>query len=1073
VTLAAGRLNAASGQHLGSVFAVTRHLALTSFHCVRDSREGAVISRVRCAWPNETNDATVHNWDQNIDVAVLRLTRPLPDSLDPIPLSGDVASNEPFIAHGSPATLSELDRASVNGWVIEPNAQMPDGSPGIELLCFPALAGMSLQGLSGAPVLTGNPKKAVGLIRWNPTQAEHPERAEGALAYAVPAKRIFQRWSELAPAANLPELVRELANRHRARDVDGVYASVRTLLLADGLHLDKDNLRVIPGSDGGRSRLVAIDEGCAVIGVERDLSNGTTLAFAERELAEVAIKLSTWADQRYVAILTDGVMWRLYRVPSSRLQHVDTETADPRAPGRLLGWLEAVLATARDIPPDRDQIESKLGSRSPSHKLDVAELTDLYQAHSDLPTVKIKRYMWAKLLTTASGTTFADEDSLFITHTLLVATAKVIGHAVLDLHLNRPDANASALMSGALFSEAGITGAIEADFFDWVTEVPGGEALIMKLAQHLSRFDWRQVNHDVLKQIYESVIPKPTRHQLGEYYTPDWLAEAIVTKRVQHPLRQRILDASCGSGTFLFHTIRSYLNSADTEGMTTADAINGLVDHVIGIDVHPVAVTLARVTYLLAIGGHRLQRHRQEFTVPVFLGDSMRWGQEVNLLTYDYSGLSVSTRLDPESFVTGTAAPSQPEFGTQLNFPDRVVTDTGRFDQLVARLAKLATSRAPGPPYPSLQETFQLFGIRLDEQPVLGQTFENMCRLHDEGKDHIWGYYVRNLARPAWLSRSANQVDVLVGNPPWLYYRYMTGRQQASFRQMCEERGLWSGGVAATNQDLAALFVTRCIELYLKPGGQFGYVMPWAVLPRPGQDSRRPHFGFRRGSYPTSAGIVKVAFTQTWDLHQVRPSFFPLPACVVLGRRQQADDSAVPLPEQAQSWAGRFATERATWIEAAPHISILTAELPVPITRQSPYADKFRQGATVLPRFLFLVNPGRASPLGAVADQRPVRSRRSATEKDPWKQLADVSGAVESEFIRPVYLGECILPFLCLLPLQAVIPWDGDRLLRYGDMGLGHRPGLADWLQRPRGSGRSTAAVNGLLLPNGLTTGAE
>src|SRR5260370_16310417 len=97
--------------------------------------------------------------------------------------------------------------------------------------------------------------------------------------------------------------------------------------------------------------------------------------------------------------------------------------------------------------------------------------------------------------------------------------------------------------------------------------------------------------------------------------------------------------------------------------------------------------------------------------------------------------------------------------------------------------------------------------------------------------------------------------------------------------------------------------------------------------------------------------------------------------------------------------------------------------------RQSPYARRLTQGATILPRFLFLVNPGEASPLGTVAGQHRVYSRRSPTEKNPWKHLPDLSGAVESEFIRPVYLGACILPFRCQAPLHATLPWDGHRLL--------------------------------------------
>jgi SAM-dependent methyltransferase len=1048
MTFAAGRLSAAgSGQHLGSVFAVTRQLALTAFHCVRDDTGGGAISRVRCTWRNEISDAFVQDWDEYLDVAVLRLRRMLPDSLDPVPLTGDVVSHDQFVAPGAPSALDELHLAAVSGMVLLPDTQMPDGSPAIQLFCLQVLADLSLHGLSGAPVLTGNPEKAVGLVRWNPQQADHPELAKGALVFAAPARRILERWPELAPAANLPDLIRYLADHRRRQNVAGLYAGVRTLLLAEGLRVGEDDLRVLPAPHGGRSCFIAIDTAHTIISVERDLSDATVLAVAERELRDAVIERAAYADQRYTGVLTDGVIWRLYRTSYRQLQLVDSETVDSRVPEKLVGWLEAILATGRNIPPDRDVIESKLGSMSPSYKLDAAELSAIYQTHRDVPTVAIKRRMWAKLLTTASGTSFADEDSLFIDHTLLVAIAKVIGHAVLGFQLDSKEVTASALMSGALFTKAKITGVIEADFFDWITELPEGEDFVMNLAHRLSRFDWRRVDHDVLKQLYESVIPQATRHQLGEYYTPDWLAEAIIAQSVQYPLQQRVLDASCGSGTFLFHAIRSYMTTADTSGITATDAINGVVDHVIGIDVHPVAVTLARVTYLLAIGSDRLQ-HRQGFTVPVFLGDSMRWGQEVNLLTYDYDGLSVSTRLDPESFVTGTASPSESQFSTQLNFPDRVVANTGHFDLLVTKLADLATSRRPQDPIPPLEETFQLFGIRQDERPVLKQTFANMCRLHDEGKDHIWGYYVRNLARPAWLARPANQVDVLVGNPPWLVYRYMTGRQQRSFKRMCDERGLWAGGAAAPNQDLAALFVTRCIELYLRPHGQFGYVMPWSVLPRPGQRASRPHAGFRTGNYPTGSGTVKVAFTEAWDLHRVKPSFFPLAVCAIFGHRQQAADSSVPLPEQARSWTGRFDTKRAKWIEAANHVTIVTAEAPVFVMRQSPYAPRFTQGATIVPRLFFLVNPGESSPLGTITGQIPVRSKRSRTEKNPWKQLPDLTGAVEDEFIRPIYLGECVLPFRCLPPVQGVIPWDGHHLLSDGDLGIGRYPGLADWLHR-------------------------
>lgn len=77
---------------------------------------------------------------------------------------------------------------------------------------------------------------------------------------------------------------------------------------------------------------------------------------------------------------------------------------------------------------------------------------------------------------------------------------------------------------------SGLHGVVDHDFFDWVLEVLGGEGFIATLARRLARFDWSTVEHDVLKVLYESVISASTRKALGEYYTPDWLANAMVSQ---------------------------------------------------------------------------------------------------------------------------------------------------------------------------------------------------------------------------------------------------------------------------------------------------------------------------------------------------------------------------------------------------------------------------------------------------------------------------------------------------------------------------------------------------------------
>jgi N-6 DNA Methylase len=1045
--LAIGRLAAAeSDTELGTVFAVTDRLALTAFHCVGDRRSGSISRRrVRCKWGASVSYAAVQDGDHFNDVVLLRLERGLPSELAPVPLVREVDAHTPFVAPGAPAEIQGMPLYAASGEISWPYGHLDDESPVIQLHCPNSAAGLSLHGLSGAPVLVGNPLRAVGVIRWNPPRADQPRLAAGATVVATPITEVLRQWPALdlgadGDLATLTTLLRHVASRDSDRDDNTVHADVRQLLLTAGIGLHEQHLRSSVGAAPRYGHQIDIETAATVVDVSADLRKRGAVRTAEERLARDLTSRSRRTGQRYVGVMTDGAEWRVYYRSSDALHQLTdanliVDTSSPDVAG-VLSWLESLLATDRRIKPTPDAMERKLGANSPSYLLDFGELRAIYDRYRDRSTVKVKRAMWAKLLTTASGSHFVDDDWLFVNHTLLVAMAEVIGHAILGFEPESPRVKATEIMSGALLTEAQIGGVIEADFFDWIAHVPGGQRFVKNLARRLTRFAWGEVDHDILKVLYESIIPQEVRHRLGEYYTPDWLAECVIDECVTDPLHQRILDASCGSGTFLFHTIRRYIAAAEAEKRPPAEIIRDVGEHVIGFDVHPVAVTLARVTYLLALGMSRLRdEERPAFSVPVYLADSLRWGEEKTLWSDD--GLDVPTTLDPQTFVTDPKlTPVSP--ASQLSFPDTVIANVQSFDQLVSELADRATKRRRKSPVPSLATIFQRLEVRREDQSVLERTFAIMCKLHDNDEDHIWGYYVRNLARPVWLARPDNRVDVILGNPPWLAYRFMTDRQKVSFREMNKQRKLWVGASVATNQDLSALFVSRCIELYLRPGGRFGYVMPLATL------TRRQYEGFRTGHYPIHGEPVTVAFDQPWDLHQIKPKFFPQAVGVVFGTRRNSDTGPTPLTHLPKEWSGRFNTRIASLAEAIASTTRTTAE-PRPPRRDSMYATRFCQGATVVPRLLFVVEQEADGPLGAGANRRTVHSLRSPFEDKRWKDLPSLRGTVERRFLRPLYVGSSILPFRRLPHPSAVIPHDGHSLMEGTDERLDLYPGLATW----------------------------
>ncbi|MBF6358257.1 N-6 DNA methylase [Nocardia higoensis] len=835
---------------------------------------------------------------------------------------------------------------------------------------------------------------------------------------------------------SLETIVGRLASRSPVRPEATTQADIYMLLTTAALGLDTDDVVTMesPVADGTRRR-IDIEAGHVVIEVKKDL-RAADLADAEKQLAGYVAQRTKELGGRYVGILTDGTVWRLYHLAHDQLACVSELELSPREPDHdaLLVWLESVMATREKIRPVPAEIEQRLGADSPAHQLDYATLEVLYHDNRNHPEVKLKRELWAKLLRTASGTGFVDDEALFINHTLLVVTAELVAHAAIgwDVSPHGP-LSPTQLTSGTEFANAQIYGVVEADFFDWVVEVAGGEQFVTELGRRIARFDWSRVEHDVLKVLYQSVITTPERERLGEYYTPDWLADRVVAECVTDPLSTRLADPSCGSGTFIFHAVRRYLDAAEDVGTPTGQAVLEVTRHVVGMDVHPVAVTLARVTYLLAIGIDRINSaDRGPLTVPIYLGDSVQWEQSRDL----FGGADrVTITTAGHELVEGGGV----LFGDDLVFPRSILGDAGRFDQLVSAMADAALDLSPKKLDRTLADPIlRRFAVTDEEAAILRTTFSTMRALHRSGRNHIWGYYVRNLIRPLWLSEPGNRVDILVGNPPWLRYSKMTEPMQKRYKLLAKPRNLLSTGLGASARDLSTLFVVRAVEMYLRKGGQFAFVMPHGTL------TRKPHAGFRSGVWATGTGDhLTVAFGTSWDLAETTTGF-PMVSCVVHGHRAVA---ATAVPSQTVKWSGRLRRADLPWSEAAPRITRAPGTLVAPSDGDgpppSPYKSVFRNGAILYPRLLLFVQKADAGPLGAGAGRVAVTSFRSTQEKEPWKYLPALSGRVERRFVRSVYLGETVLPHRCITPRLAVLPLESTSILKAQQ--VAEHPGLSGW----------------------------
>ncbi len=156
----------------------------------------------------------------------------------------------------------------------------------------------------------------------------------------------------------------------------------------------------------------------------------------------------------------------------------------------------------------------------------------------------------------------------------------------------------------------------------------------------------------------------------------------------------------------------------------------------------------------------------------------------------------------------------------------------------------------------------------------------------------------------------------------------------------------------------------------------------------------------------------------SWDLEKITPNtFFPVPACVIFAIKADRSHRASPLNTQAQLWIGP---------PGGPFQYKTTDLQDSSRAFESPYGARAFQGATFVPRALLFVEVSEA-PAALVSGICSIQPRRSAQEKDPWKNLSTsslhpLSGSIEEKHIYSVHTGETIAPFLLLSPRQVALP---------------------------------------------------
>lgn len=363
----------------------------------------------------------------------------------------------------------------------------------------------------------------------------------------------------------------------------------------------------------------------------------------------------------------------------------------------------------------------------------------------------------------------------------------------------------------------------EHDVFSWFIESAKHDRtaenilsdFIKTLALTLDRVDLTKVRADLLRRSYQEFFDPETRKALGEFYTDEGLVEEVldsVDYSGDKILDKVLLDPSCGSGTFLMGAIHRYIEAAKAK-FTSAEIVKQITQRIVGIDVHPFAVTMARVNYILALTpllDENVRQQLRELAIPIYWTDS--------LATH-------TVEMDSEMVVT-VKVNVAPLGSFILPDPSKVA-----WDHLMNKVKHAVDSGWAEERF--LQEFPE--DTTLIYRKTLSDFFSIFKERAGKGKDGKWLSTLRNVTV---VDSLRNRCDYVVGNPPWVRFENIDSELRERIGQHFKffgKEASWKHQLKKIKTaldrhvDYSLAFVEAAFN-YLRDSGYFGFIITSNVI---------------------------------------------------------------------------------------------------------------------------------------------------------------------------------------------------------------------------------------------------
>ncbi|MFC6614726.1 Eco57I restriction-modification methylase domain-containing protein [Halopenitus salinus] len=375
------------------------------------------------------------------------------------------------------------------------------------------------------------------------------------------------------------------------------------------------------------------------------------------------------------------------------------------------------------------------------------------------------------------------------------------------------------------------------------------------------KFDFAEIEGDPLGDLYQRYFDPETRKALGEFYTPQPVIDYIMDG-VDYNVgvsQERLIDPSCGSGTFLVEAVNRYLDDVRryNDDPDWSEHLTELctTPHIVGLDIHPFAVLMAQIRFMVAIlpEYREAKRETESFTIrrlPIFRTDSLRNERELtgidlgddeqtqmtlDSITEDSQDVKIPVPL-PIEVNEGEVADSELEDGFLVQRVRMPKYDTAKMN---------AGVRNFGEYYAALQGVLDVVKFHMQESwweygGGLEQGIHRYTTREYDGVEEFFEPYVNDILATvrylredhgdgrlfkmfedsvlALVVKNYMEYQYVVGNPPYVRIQNLPDQQKAILDELYDS--------TTGNYDLYCPFYERGIDWLEEGTGRLGYITP-------------------------------------------------------------------------------------------------------------------------------------------------------------------------------------------------------------------------------------------------------